>query len=61
MAAYRWVYDSCHLHVDCQEPGSAPEPYARIEYGLPFLLISEVLIMGLDNVGSHPHISPQVE
>ena len=30
MAADRRVYDSCHLHVDCQEPGSAPEPYARL-------------------------------
>jgi len=29
MAAYRWVYDSRHLQADCQEPGSAPEPYAR--------------------------------
>jgi len=29
MAAYRRVYDSRHLQVDCQEPGSAPEPYAR--------------------------------
>ena len=28
MAAYRRVYDSCHLQADCQEPGSAPEPYA---------------------------------
>jgi len=28
MAAYRWVYDSRHLQADCQEPGSAPEPYA---------------------------------
>ena len=28
MAAYRRVYDSRHLQVDCQEPGSAPEPYA---------------------------------
>jgi len=27
MAAYRQVYDSCHLQADCQEPGSAPEPY----------------------------------
>ena len=27
MAAYRWVYDSRHLQADCQEPGSAPEPY----------------------------------
>ena len=26
---YRWVYDSRHLQADCQEPGSAPEPYAR--------------------------------
>jgi len=23
------VYDSRHLQADCQEPGSAPEPYAR--------------------------------
>jgi len=29
LAAYRRVYDSRHLQADCQEPGSAPEPYAR--------------------------------
>jgi len=29
MAAYRGVYDSRHLQADCQEPGSAPEPYAN--------------------------------
>ena len=29
MAAYRRLYDSRHLQADCQEPGSAPEPYAR--------------------------------
>jgi len=29
MAAYRRVYVSRHLQADCQEPGSAPEPYAR--------------------------------
>ena len=29
MAAYRRVYDSRNLQADCQEPGSAPEPYAR--------------------------------
>jgi len=29
MAAYRRVYDSRHLQADCQEPGSAQEPYAR--------------------------------
>jgi len=26
MAAYRRVYDSCHLQADWQEPGSAPDP-----------------------------------
>jgi len=26
MEAYRRVYDSRHLQVDCQEPGSALEP-----------------------------------
>jgi len=29
MAAYRRVYDSCHLLADYQEPGSTPEPDAR--------------------------------
>ena len=29
MAAYCQVYDSYHLQADYQEPGSAPEPYAR--------------------------------
>ena len=28
MAAYRRVYDSHHLQAECQEPGTAPEPYA---------------------------------
>ena len=26
---YRRVYDLRHLQADCQEPGSAPAPYAR--------------------------------
>jgi len=30
MAAYRRVDDSRYLQADCQEPGSAPEPYARL-------------------------------
>ena len=30
MAAYRRVYDSHHLQADCQEPGSAPEPYPML-------------------------------
>ena len=29
MAAYSRVYDSRHLQADCQEPASAPKPYAR--------------------------------
>ena len=29
MAAYRRVNDSRHLQADCQEPGTALEPYAR--------------------------------
>ena len=29
VAAYRRVYDSHHLQADCQEPESAPEPYAK--------------------------------
>jgi len=29
MTAYRRVYDSRHMHANCQEPGSAPEPCAR--------------------------------
>ena len=29
MEAYSRVYDSRHLQVDCQELGSAPEPYAQ--------------------------------
>ena len=29
MAGYHRVYDSRHVHVNCQEPGSAPEPYVR--------------------------------
>ena len=29
MAAYRQVYDSHHLQADCQQLGSAPEPYAQ--------------------------------
>jgi len=37
MAAYRRVYDSRHLQADCQEPESAPEPYARYRVWATFL------------------------
>ena len=41
MAAYRRVYDLGHLQADCQEPGSAPEPYTLGEYGLPLPFLVE--------------------
>jgi len=41
MAAYHRVYDSRHLQADCQEPGLAPEPYARqSSMGYPYLYIN---------------------
>jgi len=30
---YHRVYGLGHLRADCRGPGSAPEPYARFEYG----------------------------
>jgi len=47
MAAYRRVYDSCHLQADCQEPGSASEPYARqsnMDYQYLFYWLPNVLV-----------------
>jgi len=41
MAAYSRVYDSRHLQADCQEPGSAPEPYAR-QSSMGYLYLSVV-------------------
>jgi len=39
MATYHLVYDSRHLQADCQEPGSAPEPYARqLSMGYLFIM-----------------------
>jgi len=42
MAACRRVYDSRYLQADCQEPGSAPEPYtlgSRVWASFTFLLL----------------------
>ena len=48
MAAYRRVYDSRHLQADCQEPGSALEPYARkSSMGYLFYLFSPLCCTGL--------------
>ena len=46
MAAYRRVYDSHHLQADCQELGSAPEPYARLS-GMGYLYLLLSLAIGL--------------
>ena len=43
MAAYRRVYDSRHLQADCQEPGSAAEPYAlgnRVRATISFFVVN---------------------
>ena len=37
MAAYRRVYGFGHLWADCRGPRSAPEAYARFEYGTTYL------------------------
>ena len=40
MAAYPRVYDSRHLQADCQELGSAPEPYTwQLSTGCLYLFI----------------------
>jgi len=44
MAAYRRVYDSRHLQADCQEPGSAPEPYAR-QSNMGYLYLLSLMVV----------------
>ena len=51
MAAYLRVYDSRHLQADCQEPGSAPEPYARLS-SMGYLFYTDAAGAGpLDQLG----------
>jgi len=42
MAAYRGVYDSRHPQANCQEPRSAPEPYAG-QLSMGYLYLFNVL------------------
>ena len=44
MAAYGQVYDSRYLQADCQEPGSAPEPYAQ-KLSMGFLYLAQYQMM----------------
>jgi len=46
MAAYRQVYDWRHLQADYQEPGSAPEPYARYSSMATFIFYRRRLSCG---------------
>ena len=46
-AATSLVYDSCHLQADCQEPGSAPEPYAP-QSSMGCLYVFSLLVGELD-------------
>ena len=41
MAAYRQVYDTCHLQADCQEPRSTPDPMLGYRVGatIAFFLV----------------------
>jgi len=51
MAAYRLVYDSHHLQADCQEPGSAPEPYCGDAFPIEGVLVATYLL----SVEALPH------
>jgi len=43
MTAYRPVYGFGYLLADCRGPVSAPEPYARFEYGTTFMSLNITL------------------
>ena len=46
MAAYRRVNDSRYLQADCQEPGSATEPYAlQSSMGYLYLFTPQLLFL----------------
>jgi len=62
MAAYRRFYDSHHLQADCQEPGSAPEPYTlgnRVGlYRLPLPVVTGASAHEAAAAASHIRLSP---
>ena len=49
MAAYSRVYDSRHLQADCQEPGSALEPYAR-QSSMDYLYLFTYMVNKIDHM-----------
>jgi len=59
MAAYRRVYDSRHLQADCQEPGSAPEPYVRqSSMGYLYLIKIRILLLNIAYLLTHGCLCP---
>jgi len=55
MAAYRRVYDSRHVQADCQETGSAPEPYtlgSRVWATFTFFIVYKLIIIIIITVTS---------
>jgi len=56
MAAYRRVYDSRHLQADCQEPGSAVEPYAR-QSSVGYLYLFLISTLKVDFGNSVPNFA----
>jgi len=59
MPAYRRVYDSRHLQADCQEPGSAPEPYAP-QSSIPFYSPRNGMIYDRAIVAASYYLTKQV-
>jgi len=49
MAAYRRVYDSRHLQADCQEPGSAPEPF-RLPFTFYIIALFYIIVILLPSL-----------
>ena len=59
MAAYRRVYDSRHLQADCQEPGSALEPYDRQSSTGYISIIYREVVRPLDRGARMPGSTPR--
>ena len=62
MAAYRRVYDLRYLQADYQEPGSAPEPYARYSsmgYLYLYLLLYLLMYTYMHVVHGSTRVSPK--
>jgi len=55
LAYYCQVYDSRHLQADCQEPGSAPESYARQSSKGYLYLPTKGSLKRIHNAKKHSH------